>query len=448
MKAPYDLVAIGSGVAASGVISRVARQGWRTAVIDYQPFGGTCALRGCDPKKMMVSAEETLSALRHMRGHGVDGDLRIDWPDLQRFKRSFTDPIPAKRAKEFAELGADSFYGSARFLDPETIEVAGVRLQFRHALIATGARPVPLEIPGEELAAKSDHFLELEDLPRRILFVGGGYIAAEFSHLAARAGADVTLIHRQPKLLPHFDPDLVDLLMPRFAQLGIQTQTKTQVVAIIPAGECFHVSTRGEDGERRFEADLVVHAAGRRPDLEGLDLACANVAIEEGRLKISDQLQSITNPRIFAAGDCANKGPPLTPVSAHDAKVVASNLLGTPTSADYRGVPSVAFTVPSIASVGVTEEEARKRKLEHLVHFRSVPEWFTARRLADTIYGHKILIDAKNDRILGAHLVGPHAEEVINLFALAIRHDLTARKLKETMFAYPTGASDVGAMLS
>lgn len=447
MPESYDLVAIGSGTAATGVVSRVARKGWRTAIIDYRPFGGTCALRGCDPKKMMVSAEEALSAFRHMRGRGVDGGTHIDWADLQRFKRSFTDPIPAKREKQLAFQGTDAFHGTARFTDSETIEVGGMRLRFRHALIATGARPVPLNIPGEDLVATSDDFLELERLPKRILFIGGGYIAAEFSHLAARAGADVTVVQRGPRLLPHFDPDLVDLLVARFAELGIAIQTNTEVIAIARNAGALRVSTISKDGEQSFAAALVVHAAGREPDLD-LDLEAAGVAVRNDRLTLTGQLRSTTNPRIYAAGDSALKGPPLTPVSTHDAKVVAANLLGQSTTADYRGVPSVVFTVPAIAWVGIGEEEARKRNLDCRVHYRSVPDWFTARRLGETIYGHKILVNVKDDRILGAHLVGPQAEEVINLFALAIRHDLTARQLKETMFSYPTGASDVGAMLS
>lgn len=448
MDKPYDLVAIGSGTAATGVVSRVAKAGRRTAVIDYQPLGGTCALRGCDPKKMMVSAEEVLSAFHHMRGHGVEGDLRIDWPELMQFKRSFTDPIPSKREKEFTEVGADIFHGTARFTGPETLEVDGSRLSFRHALIATGARPVPLGIPGEELVATSDEFMELEELPKRILFIGGGYIAAEFSHLTARAGADVIVVQRGPRLLPQFEADLVDLLLPRFRELGINVHTDAEVTAVRRHGQAFQVTTHTGDGEQTFEADLVVHAAGRRPDLDRLNLDAGGVAMEDGRLKLTEQLRSVSNSSVFAAGDAAAKGPPLTPVSTQDAKVVASNLLGTPASADYRGVPSVVFTIPAMTAVGLTEDQARERKLDHRVIWRSVPQWFTARRLGETIYGHKILIDRQTDRILGAHLVGPHAEEVINLFALAIRHELPAGKLADTIFAYPTGASDVSSMLS
>ena len=214
--ASYDLIVIGSGTAAQVAVGRVRAAGWSVAVIDHRPFGGTCALRGCDPKRMLVSGEEAIDAARRMARHGVDGTLAIDWPDLMAFKRTFTDPIPAKQEQRYTELGVDAFHGLARFAGPDAIEVDGRAFQARHVLIATGARPVPLGIPGEELVSTSDDFLELPALPRRIALIGGGYVAAEFSHLAARAGAEVTILQRAPRLLPNFDPDLVGWLMPRF----------------------------------------------------------------------------------------------------------------------------------------------------------------------------------------------------------------------------------------
>lgn len=445
----YDLVVIGSGTAAQVAVSRVRKAGWRVAVIDHRPFGGTCALRGCDPKKMLVSGEEALDAAARMAGHGVAGSLRIDWPQMMAFKRRFTDPIPAKQADRYAEMGVEALHGQARFIGPDTIEVEGRRLAAEHVLIATGAAPVPLKIPGERFVLTSDEFLALDTLPSRIVLIGGGYIAAEFSHLAARAGAQVTILQRGPRLLPHFDADLVEWLMPRFEALGIAVHARTAVVGVEADSDGMRVRTRGDAGiELNVATDLVVHAAGRAPDLAALDLAVGEVAVEQGRLKLNDQLQSVSNPRVFAAGDAAGVGPPLTPVSSHDAKVVATNLLGGPGQRpDYRGVPSVVFTVPAIATVGLGEDDAKAQGLRVRVNAARTPEWFTARRLNESVYGHKVLVEEGSERILGAHLVGPGAEEVINLFALAIRHGLTADDLKSTMFAYPTAASDVGYML-
>lgn len=446
---PYDLIVIGSGTAAQVAISKVRAAGWSAAVIDHRPFGGTCALRGCDPKKMLVSGEEAIDAAARMAGRGVDGALTIDWPALMAFKRTFTDPIPAKQEHHYTKLGVEAFHGVARFTAPDTVEVDGRGLKARHVLIATGARPSPLQIPGEALVSTSDNFLELEALPRRIVLIGGGYIAAEFSHLAARAGAQVTILQRPDRLLPHFDPDVVGWLMPRFRALGITVETGATVTHVERSddGLTVHASRRGAP-DISIAADLVIHAAGRAPDVEAIDLAAGEIAAEDGRLTLNEYLQSTSNPRVFAAGDAAGVGPPLTPVSSHDAKVVAANLLhGLSHRPDYRGVPSVAFTVPPIAAVGLSEEAAQRDGLKIRINAASTPDWFTARRLGEPVYGHKVLIDERSDLILGAHLVGPNADEVINLFGLAIRHGLTATDLRATMFAYPTGASDIGYML-
>lgn len=450
MSAPYDLIVIGSGTAAQVAVAKVRERGWRVAVIDHRPFGGTCALRGCDPKKMLVSGEEALNAARRMQSHGIEGDLRIDWPSLMAFKRSFTDPIPDKQAEHYAELGVDTYRGLARFTAPDRIEVEARELVGRHILIATGASPVPLGIPGEELVCNSDDFLELEALPRRIALIGGGYIAAEFSHLAARAGAQVTILQRGPRLLPQFDADLIEWLMPSFDELGIAVHTATTATSVVlsDAGLTVH-AVSGQGAEIAVTADIVVHAAGREPDLAALDLSSGDVAVDQGRLRLTDGLQSTSNPRVYAAGDAAGMGPPLTPVSSHDAKVVAANMLDAAGARpDYHGVPSVAFTIPPVAAVGLSEADARAKKLRFRVNAASVPQWFTARRLNEPVYGYKVLIEAGTDLILGAHLVGPSADEVINLFALAIRHGLTAIDLRGTMFAYPTAASDIGSMLT
>lgn len=444
----YQLLVIGTGTAATVAATRVRQVGWSVAVIDHRPFGGTCALRGCDPKKVLMGGAEAADHARRMIGKGIAGEVRVDWPALMAFKRNFTDPVSKKREERFAQLAIDAYRGEARFTGPRTIEVGGQALEADHILVAVGAEPVRLSIPGEEHLITSDDFLGLESLPRRIVLVGGGYIAAEFSHIAARAGAEVTVLQRGERMLTHFDPDLVGWLTQRSRDLGIDVRTRTSVRAIEKAVGGYRVSTEADGRKVVFEADLVVHAAGRAPALSGLDLEAGNVAVEKGRLKLTEHLQSVSNPAVYAAGDAAQVGPPLTPVSSHDAKVVAGNLLeGNRHNPDYTGVPSVAFTIPPIAAVGLGEDEAREKGHKVRINSKKASDWFTARQAAEPTYGFKVLIDKETDRILGAHIVGPHAEETINLFALAIRHGLTAEQLKTTIFAYPTAASDIDSML-
>lgn len=448
MAQQFDLVVIGTGTAARGTATRMRAAGWSVAVVDCKPYGGTCALRGCDPKKVLVGAASAIDHARRMRGKGVSGEPQIDWHDLIAFKRSFTDPVPEKQEKSYAEKGIATFHGQARFTGRNSLDDEGTELEARHVLIATGARPVTLGIPGEEHLIANEEFLALESLPKRIVMVGGGYIAAEFSHIAARAGAQVTVLQRGERMLTHFDPDLVYWLMEKFRTVGIDVRTGTAVDSIEKAGDGYRVTASAGGQKLTVEADLVVHAAGRAPNIGGLDLERAGIAATDGRLELNDYLQSISNPAVYAAGDAARSGPPLTPVSSHDAKVVVGNLLdGNRHKPDYRGVPSVAFTIPPIAAVGLSEADARRQGIKFRVKSQKASDWFTARQAAEEVYGFKVMVEEATDRILGAHLVGPHADEVINLFALAIRHGLTATALKQTMFAYPTGTSDIVYML-
>lgn len=444
----FDLIIIGSGTAAMSAGMRVRKAGWTVAIIDNKPFGGTCALRGCDPKKMLIAGAEVVDALHRMSSNGVDGAVRIDWPGLIDFKRSFTDPIPAKHEHRFEKEGIATFHGTAEFTGPNGLSVNGEVLSGKHVLIASGATPLPLKIPGEEHLIDNEAFMALRHLPGRIVLVGGGYIAAEFSHIAARGGAQVTIVQRADRMLTGFEPELVGWLMEAFDRIGVDVRTKAVVNAVEKGDGKFKVHLQGERGAHAIEADLVVHAAGRGPALGQLQLEAANVAVKDGRLELNEYLQSVSNPAVYAAGDAAQVGPPLTPVSSHDAKVVAANLIdGNHATPDYRGVPSVAFTIPPIARVGMSEDEARRSGLNYRVKCERASNWFTALQAAQPVYGFKTLVEEATGRILGAHLVGPHVDEVINIFGLAIRHDLTADDLKSTMFAYPTGASDIGYML-
>lgn len=451
MEKAYDLFVIGTGTAAVVASHGTAAAGWKVAVADYRPFGGTCALRGCDPKKILIGAVQVIDDVRRMAPHGVSADeAHVGWRALIKFKRGFTGPIPAKQEKQFAAKGIDTYHERARFTGRNTVEVDGkLSFQVRHVLLATGARPAPLAFPGEEHVITNEEFLELEELPKRVVLVGGGYIAAEFSHIAARAGAQVTILQRGDRMLPQFEPELVTWLMGKFRQLDIDVRTQHSVTGVAKTEAGFVVTAESNGKTTEVIADLVVHAAGRIPDIDGVDLDAAGVERDHrGRLKLNAFLQSVSNPSVYAAGDAAQNGPPLTPVAGHDAKIVVRNLLeGNRHTPDYKGVPSVAFTIPPIARVGLSEQEARERGLKVRIKSQSVSDWYSARRIAETVYGFKVLVDESTDRIIGAHLVGPHAEEVINIFGLSIRNDLTATALKNMMFAYPTGASDIAYML-
>ncbi|MGE3275522.1 MAG: NAD(P)/FAD-dependent oxidoreductase [Vicinamibacterales bacterium] len=450
MSARYDLVVVGTG-AAGGAIARACRErGWRVAVVDGRPYGGTCANRGCDPKKVLVGVAHAFEQAQAFLGKGLWTDgLRMAWGELQTFKRSFTDPVPRAREEAYASAGIDCYHGRARFTGPTTLRIGDDRVEAAYLAIASGARPAPLDVPGAEHVITSDDFLDLERLPASVAFIGGGYVSMEFAHVTVRAGARTTILHRGGRLLEGFDPDLAAALEERSREAGIDIELGAEVQGVTPNGNGgFDVTIAGTAGTRTVSAELVVHGAGRVPDIDDLDLAAGGV--ERGRrgIAVNDRLQSTSNARVYAAGDAADSGlPPLTPVAGYEARIVTSNLLGEEARVDYGAVPSVAFTLPPLARVGLLEAEAREQGLEVEVRHASTADWYSSRRLAQPISAYKTLVDRRTGRLLGAHLFGPHADEVINIFALAIRQRLTAKDLKQTLWAYPTNGSDIDYML-
>jgi len=360
----YDLVVIGTGSAASAVASRCRAAGWRVAIVDSLPFGGTCALRGCDPKKVLVGAADVTDWACRMSGKGIRSEqLHIDWQELMRFKRTFTEPVPKSREDSFKKSGIDAFHGRARFVGPNSIEVGGRVVETRHAVIATGQTPADLRISGQEYLTTSDQFLELDELPRRIVFIGGGYIGFEFAHVAIRTGSQVTTLHRGPRPLPRFEPDLVALLVEKTRDLGADVQVATAAESVERLSDHLAVHASSSGQKSVFEADMVVHAAGRVPNIDDLNLESAGIQWDRKRgVKVNECLQT-SNPAVYAAGDAADtEGPPLTPVAGYEGVIVASNLLkGNRHKPDYTGIPTVVFTIPPLASVGLSQEQARQQ---------------------------------------------------------------------------------------
>ncbi|MEU8197544.1 NAD(P)/FAD-dependent oxidoreductase [Microbispora amethystogenes] len=449
MKKSFDVVVIGTGEAGSAVAMRCRAAGRSVAIVDSRPFGGTCGLRGCDPKKVLVGAAEIIDRKRRMEGQGVAGDLRIDWPELIRFRATFTDPFPRQREDGFVEAGVQPFHGRARFLDQRSIEVGEDVLDGAHLVVAVGAWPAKLGIRGEHHLTRSDQFLDLQELPRRIVFVGGGYIGFEFGHIAARAGATVTILHQGARPLRHFDQDLVARLMERTRDVSIDVRTGTKVTGVEGAPGNFKVTALTDSRPEMFEADMVVHAAGRAPEVDDLDLSAAGVEFDRRGIRVNGHLQSVSNPAVYAAGDAANSGGlPETPLAQYEGGLVAENIVeGNQRTADYLGMASVVYSIPALGAVGMTEEEAHTKGLNFTVNQADTSGWYSARRVAEPASMYKILIEKNSGRILGAHLLGPEADEFANVFALAIRADVRADALKHALFVYPTQASNMAWML-
>src|SRR5713101_8157423 len=391
-----DVIVLGTGSAAQSVAYPCREAGLRVAVVDDHPFGGTCQLRGCDPKKVLVGVADLVDWSHRMQGKGVSAPgLSLSWPDLIRFKRTFTDPVPEQNEQSLAEAGIITRHGRAHFVDRTSVQVGEDTLVGRYVVIATGARHAPLGIAGEDLLTTSTQFLDLDALPRRIAFVGGGYIAFEFAHIAARAGAHVQVLHRGNRPLEKFDPDLVAQLVQASRELGVEVHLQTAVTAIERQGDHLLVHARTGAQEQTVEADLVVHAAGRVPEIDDLDLDAAGVAREKEGVSVNEYLQSESNPAVYAAGDAVKSGGfPLTPVAGMQGDVVARNLLeGNRRTPNYTGIPSVVFTTPPLARIGLLEETARAQGLRFTTHHEDTSSWYSSRRVALSHTGYKVLVE-------------------------------------------------------
>ncbi|GAC1421507.1 MAG: NAD(P)/FAD-dependent oxidoreductase [Candidatus Velthaea sp.] len=447
----YDLLAIGTGAAGSSAAYACREAGWDVAIVDMRPFGGTCALRGCDPKKVLVAAEDLVDWSRRFRDKaGVRGELAIDWQKLIDFKTTFTAPVPEQNAAAYAQAGITAFRDTVRFIDPTTLRVGDQTIGAKHIVIAAGAKPRELPIPGANLLTTSEEFLNFTSLPKRLVMVGGGYISFEFAHVAARAGAQVTIVHQGLRPLEQFDADLVERLVASTRETGITVLLQTAVTGITQDGDHLSVHTKTRDGaEREIETDAAVHGASRVPDIDALDLAAGNVKRTDKGIAVDEYLQSPSNSAVYAAGDAADSGGlPLTPIASLEGEIAAANLLKPKTRrVAHRGTPSVVFTSPQLGAVGLLESTAKTNGLKFRTSTGDTSGWYSSRRLAAAPSGFKVLIDEQSDHILGAHILGPGAEELINVFAMSIQLDLTATQLRSTIFTYPTFTSDIGYML-
>ena len=450
-KQEFDLVVIGAGTGGTVVARMVAGAGWKTAIVDTQPYGGTCALRGCDPKKMMVAVTEGIDWANNMAGKGlVATDASINWSQMMAFKRTFTDRIPLSIEGGMEKVGVTTLHGDARFTGPDSVDIDGQTIVAKNFHIATGARPMTLGIPGEDLLITSTEFLELAEIPARIAFVGGGFIAMEFAHISSRAGvAEVTVLQRGKRPLVQFDPDLIDLLVDSTRQMGIDLHCEAKVQQVEKAADGLVVSYSTSGGLQTVTCDLVVHAAGRVPDIDTLNLEAIGVETSHKGIRVSEYMRSTSNPNVFAAGDCADSGPNLTPVSANEGRVAGKNLLAGKDvrAVKYPPIPSIVFTLPPVAIVGMSEETARSQGLKFDVKFQKTDGWYSSMRVGATHSAFKVLVENETGQILGAHLIGPGAEEQINLFAMAMGAGLAANQIKGLIFAYPSYASDLGSMV-
>jgi glutathione reductase (NADPH) len=445
----FDVVILGGGNAGIGVTGPVRRAGMSVAMIEADMLGGTCPNRGCTPKKVLVAAGHALHEIERASVHKISvGGAKLDWAALIDREKDLIKDIPANLARAMAHRKVEVIKGVAAFAAPDTIRVGDRALKAKHIVIATGSKPRPLPIPGAEHMITSDEMLSERELPASVIFVGGGVISLEFGHVYARAGADVVILEALPQLLPAMDSDAVAHLQTESERIGIDVKTGVSVKRIEHANGKLRVIFTHQGTEQASEADRIVNGAGRIANVDTLDLVAGNVEQANGCVVVDRYLRSTSNPQVHVCGDALPISPQLSPIATYEGDIVGRNIVEGPKhSPDYASMATSVYTVPALAAVGLTEAAARQNGLAIDVHTNDMLGWLSARTYAETGAWSKIIVERATERILGAHFVGHAGQELVNIFGLAMRFGITAGRIRDHVYAYPTFSSDIKYML-
>jgi glutathione-disulfide reductase len=444
MNQHFDLIALGGGSGGLAVAEQAAQLGRSVAIVEPHRLGGTCVNSGCVPKKIMWYAAQLATAVHDGSGFGVRADARpFDWAALvaarDRYQRNINDYWDGHTRGE----GITRLTGRGRLVDPHTLEVGGERYTAQHIVIATGGHPLVPQLPGAELGITSDGFFALQQQPRRVAVVGGGYIGVEVAGVLRALGSQVTLVAIEDRLLAAFDPMLSATLAENMGNEGIRLHLGFAVAALERRADGIALIPTAGTALTGF--DTVIWAVGRAPNTEGLGLAEAGVAMRDNGLIVTDDYQATNVPSLYAIGDVTGREP-LTPVAIAAGRRLARRLFGGETGLklDYENVPTVVFSHPPVARVGLTEPQARERFGDTLTVYETA---FTPMRYALKDHAPrtamKLICQGPKERVVGIHLIGDGVDEMLQGFAVALKMGATKADLDETVAIHPSSAEEL-----
>ena len=442
----YDLVVIGAGSGGVRLARMASQAGARVAIVESADLGGTCVNVGCVPKKLFVYGAHVREDIEDARGYGFDVSddaIRFDWATLRDNKTSEIRRLNDIYRRLIDNAGVTLIEGTARIEDAGTVRVDGRAVTTERITIATGSQPVVPEIPGSEHALVSDHMFYLDSLPETATVWGGGYIAVEFAGILAGLGVRTTLIYRGERFLRGFDGDIRNHVAQEMAGKGIDLRFNTNIESITKAGDGYELAL--SDGSTHGTG-LVLAATGRVPRTSGLGLEAVGVETDEGGAIITDDQFRTSVPGIHALGDVIGT-PQLTPVAIEQAMVMVDQLYGTGLKRmDYTNIPTAVFCQPPIGTVGLTEEEAREAGHSVAIYrtsFRPMKHTLSGREEKALM---KLVVDPDTDRVLGAHMVGPEAGEMMQGIAVALKAGATKTVFDATVGIHPTSAEEFVTM--
>ncbi|WP_339948935.1 glutathione-disulfide reductase [uncultured Albimonas sp.] len=446
MSHDYDLIVIGAGSGGVRAARMSAQAGAKVAIVEEYRYGGTCVIRGCVPKKLMVYASGFAESFEDARGFGWSvGETRFSWPAFMAAKNAEIDRLEGIYARNLGAAGVELHRARGVVTGPHSVRLSSHDrdLTATHILVATGGAPFVPDIPGACHAITSNELFELPEMPRRVVIVGGGYIACEFAGVLNGMGAKVTQLYRGKQILRGFDGEVAGFVQDEMIKKGVDVRLESDVAAIEePTGAGIVVELTG--GEK-IETDAVLYATGRHPNTRGVGLEEAGVKLgPKGEVAV-DAYSRTSVPSIWAIGDVTDRVA-LTPVAIREGAAFARTAFeNAPTAADHELIPTAVFTQPEIGTCGMTEEEARE---SHDIEVYSA----AFRPMLHTLSGRdermlmKLLVDKPSRKVLGCHVVGHAAGEMIQLAGIAIKMGATKEDFDRTVAVHPTAAEELVTM--
>jgi glutathione reductase (NADPH) len=440
----YDLFVIGAGSGGVRAARIAAAHGAKVGICEESRVGGTCVIRGCVPKKLLVYASHFAEDFEDARGYGWRvGPTEFSWPDLIRAKDREIDRLNRVYLKLLSDSGVTLYQARGSLVGPHRLRVGEDTVSARTILIATGGRPWLPDIPGIEHAITSNEAFHLEALPRRVAIVGGGFIACEFAGIFHGLGSEVTQIYRGDAVLRGFDGDVRRLVSDELRRKGIDLRLLTQVESIVrgPAGLDLAV-----DNGPGLQVDTVLYATGRVPNVRGLGLTDVGVEVRADGCVVVDELSQTSVDHIYAVGDVTSRVN-LTPVAIHEGHAFADTVFGGQTRpVNHEFVPSAVFSQPPVGTVGYSEEEAQHHIGPvdiYLSEFKPMKHTLSGR---DEKMMMKLVVERENQQVVGVHVVGPDAPEIVQGFAVAVKSGLTKERFDRTIGIHPTAAEELVTM--
>ena len=446
MKYDYDLFVIGAGSGGVRAARIASMAGAKSAVAEEYRIGGTCVIRGCVPKKLLVYGADYSQLLADAAGYGWTVDAKFDWNTLRDRVQEEVTRLSAIYTANLVKAGVTAFRERAELLDPHTVKLvnSGAEVTAERILIATGGRPyLPEDLPGFELGISSNEAFVLPELPKRALILGGGYIALEFANIFSGLGTETRILHRGDKLLRGFDDDLRAHMHIETERAGVRLSLKTTISKLEKAsGRIRATLSSGET----VDTDVVLFAIGRHPNTEGLGLERAGVKLASDGAVVVDEFSQTSVENIYAIGDVTSRTN-LTPVAIRDGHAFADTVYNQrPTPVDHACIPSAVFGRPPIATVGLTETDARRSHVAvdiYKTNFRPMRTAFVRNEQRTLM---KLVVDGNDDKVLGVHIAGPDAPEMIQLAAIAVKAGITKKQWDSTMALHPTAAEEIVLM--